>query len=58
MVRAGVDDQGPGGQLRRDLRGCPVRKRQEHDVVPGQVIHGGVFENPVREAMEMRLQFP
>ena len=58
VVRAGVDHDRAGGQLRRDLRGRPVRKREEHDVVPGKVFHGGVFEDPVRQTMEMRLQFP
>ncbi len=35
-----------------------MRQREEHDVVSGEVLHGGVLEDPVRQAMEMRLQFP
>jgi hypothetical protein len=57
VVRAGVDHYRALGELGRDLGGGPVREREEHDVVPGQVLHAGVLENPARQAMEMRLQF-
>jgi hypothetical protein len=58
MVGAGVNYQGALGQPGCDFSRGAMRKRQEDDVVSGKVLHGGVFQNPTGQAMEMRLQFP
>ncbi len=58
VVGAGVDHDGACGQLRGDLRGGSVRQGQEHNVVSGQVVHCGVFEDTAGQTVEMGLQFP
>ena len=58
VVGAGIDHDGTGWQLRGDLRGRSVRQGQEDDIVPGEILHRGVLEDAVGQAVEMRLQFP
>ena len=58
VVGAGVDHHvsRPAAAAAISADGA-VRQGQEHDVVPGEVLHGGVFEDPVGQAMQMGLQF-
>ncbi len=55
MVGAQVDDQHVVGQLRGHLAGRTVRQAEHHDVVAGERVGRGGFQDPVREATQVRL---
>ena len=54
MVGAGVDHQRVLGQLGGDLGAGPVRQGQEHHVVPGQVLNGGLDQHLLRQRVQVR----
>ena len=58
VVRTGVHHHGLRGQLRGHRGGLAVRQGQEHDVVPREVLRGGLQDLPVRELVQVRLQLP
>jgi len=53
-VGSAVDHQRVGAQLGGDRRGCAVRQRKEDDVVPGQVVGGGVEHLAVGQLWQIR----
>ncbi len=55
VVGAAVDDEGLGRELGGDGTGCPVRQREEDDVVPGERLGRGLLQREVREGAQVRL---
>ena len=59
VVGARVDHQGVRGalgDLGRERPGGPVGQREDHDVVAGEDVRGGLGEDAVRQGVQVRLE--